>query len=149
MSSESEHSYVKDGKYHKLCECVKCVRTFNEWCKKNRKEGCTTCKSKVKIIRVIECEQPITTVYKFGETREYEGKWEHHEALERPRHCLTCKKENKHCSCKDNKKDDKKDYHKKDDKKHYKKDDKKDDKKDCKKDHKKHRNEDSGFSDDY
>ena len=134
MSSESEHDYVKDGKYNKICECVRCVRTFGEWCKKNKKEGCTTCRSKVKVIRVIECEQPVTITHKFGKTEEFESKWRPHEPIERPKHCKSCKKERKHCACND--------------KKDYKKDHKKDDKKDNKKDHKR-RHDDSAFSDDY
>ena len=111
MSSESGHDYVKDGKYNKICACVKCVRTCDEWFKKNKKEGCTSCRSKVKVIRVIECEQPVTTIYKFGETREYEGKWEPHHALPRPK---DCKKEHKKDHKKEHKKDHKKDC-KKDD----------------------------------
>lgn len=131
MSSESKHDYVKDGKYNKICACVDCKRTYDEWCKKQKEEGCTICKRKRIVLEEVVCEKPITHIHKWGFKREYEGKWEPHRPEERPRHCKNCKKEHKHCDCKD-----KKDY-------------KKDHKKEDKKDHKKHRSDDSGFSDDY
>ena len=128
---ESKHDYVENGKYNKICACVKCVKKYDEWCKKNKEEGCTVCKRKRIVLEEIVCEKPITTIHKWGFKREYEGKWEDHHPEERPRHCKKCKKENKHCACNN------------------KKDHKKEDKKDHKKDNKKHQSDDSGFSDDY
>lgn len=99
MNSESGHDFIKDGKYNKVCACVKCTKTYDKWCKKNKEDGATICRRKRVVHEEIVCEKPVTTVYNWGHKNIYEGKWEAHRPEPLPRNCDSCKKPASKCGC--------------------------------------------------
>lgn len=111
--SKQRHDEYDDKSYKKRCHCQKCVRTYDEWCRKKKEEGRATCKRKCYTICEIVCEQPVTTYNHWGYKKEYEGKWEHHRPEKRP----DCKDRDcdKKQSDKHEKRSDKSDKHEKHD----------------------------------
>lgn len=75
MTKECHDSY-DDNHYEKKCVCVKCEKTFGEWCDKKKRDGCTKCKVKRVVIEEIRCEQPVTTIHEWGYKKQYKSKWE-------------------------------------------------------------------------
>jgi hypothetical protein len=99
-NDDGHDRYDEDG-YKRRCHCEKCIRTYDEWCKKRKEQGVTHCKRKCYTICEIKCEKPVTTTFNWGYKKEYEGKWEsYHNDKPVPKPCNSCKKEGKSCSCK-------------------------------------------------
>lgn len=116
--SEKHDSYDDKG-YQKRCYCEKCVRTYEDWCKKHKEDGSTHCKRKCYTVCEVKCEKPVTTIHTWGYKKDYEGKWEHYRSESVPKRCGKCKSERKECRCGDkhgDRHDDRK--YKRDDRKH-------------------------------
>lgn len=94
-----EHDSYDENGYQKRCYCEKCVCKYKEWCKKNKEDGCTTCKRRCYTICEIKCEKPVTTLYEWGYKKAYEGKWEPYRSEPTPKPCNSCKKAQKECRC--------------------------------------------------
>jgi hypothetical protein len=97
VKGEGKHhnhdSYDEHG-YKKRCHCTKCKRTYDEWCRKHKEEGCATCKRKCYTVCEIVCEKPHTVVTEWGYKKEYEGKWEKYDHIRPPKNCDKHKKPN-------------------------------------------------------
>lgn len=81
-----KHDEHDENGYKKRCRCLKCKRTYDEWCKDKKDKGKTICKRKCYSIVEYECEK--TDVYKhtYGRKKRYEGKWEDAKPFY-PKHC--------------------------------------------------------------
>lgn len=94
-----KHDECDESGYKKVCRCEKCVRKYNDWCKKNKKHGETVCKRKCYTVCEVKCERPTTSVTRWGFTEDSETKWakyEHQGPVPKP--------EKKHKSCSDDSK---------------------------------------------
>lgn len=96
---ESHHDEHDEHGYKKRCHCQRCKRTYDEWCRKHKEEGHTTCRRKCYTICEIKCEKPIHKRLHWGYKKEYEGKWEPYHKVREPR-CHKCKRERNECECK-------------------------------------------------
>lgn len=103
-SDSEKHDSVKDnGEYEKRCYCEKCVGKYKEWCKKQKEEGCSTCKRRCYTVCEIKCKKTDVIHTHWGYHEKFEGKWEHYRAEPAPKNCEKCKKEHKDCKCEDRK----------------------------------------------
>lgn len=108
-SGNERHDEWDDHKYKKRCHCQRCVGTYDDWCRKHKEKGCTTCKRKCYTICEIVCEKPVTHVYHWGYKKEYEGRWEPYHGAHGPRQgeehheehheCGRCHKRRDECEC--------------------------------------------------
>lgn len=84
----------KSGQYKKRCYCQKCVKTYNEWCKRQKEHGNTRCRRKCFTVCTIECEKDHTVTTRWGYDQKFEGKWEDYKhARPAPRDCKDKKKD--------------------------------------------------------
>lgn len=101
--SEKHDTVNEKGEYEKRCYCQKCVGRYKEWCRKNKEEGCTTCKRRCYTVCEIKCKKTDIIHTNWGFHEKFEGKWENYRAEDAPKHCDKCRKDRKDCNCHDRK----------------------------------------------
>lgn len=82
-----KHDKCDEHGYKKRCECQRCVRKYDEWCKSHKSEGRTHCVRKSYTTVVVKCEKPVTTHFTWSYKKDYEGKWEPTKSHKLPEKC--------------------------------------------------------------
>lgn len=74
--SEHHDEISDDGEYRKRCECLKCVKKYDDWCDENECDGQVQGERKCYMICEYRYKQPKTVIKEWGHKERLEGKWE-------------------------------------------------------------------------
>ncbi len=74
-SSHDSHDSCDENSYKKKCYCQKCVRQYDEWLKRNKERGHTTCKRKCFTVCEYVCTKTSVRRKDWGFAREFETRW--------------------------------------------------------------------------
>lgn len=91
-----KHDECDEHEYKKRCYCEKCVKKYDEWCRRHKKDGKPKCYRKCYTVCEIKCKKPCRKVKKYGYKKLYEGKWQHYDPKHHHEHSSSSHSDDSH-----------------------------------------------------